>query len=113
MTAVAISPTEILVTWDIVPPIDQNGVIIRYGLSWNFVRPGSGRHSFFTNVYGQRRTLTSLYANVEYLLNVRAYTMGIVRGGPLSGGVVAQTPEDGKLIILPESVFLLILFNFM
>ena len=98
MTALAISPTEIVVTWDIVPPIDQNGVITFYVLFWNFFWPGSSTESQMqTTTSDQMRTLRVLHANVEYLLRVRAFTS--VGAGPLSDGVVAQTPEDGKLIM--------------
>ena len=96
MTAVAISSTEILITWYIVPPIDQNGVIkfSSYRLYWNYVKPGYRRLFYWTTVYGQRTLrFRPAHENVEYIFRVRAYSS--VGSGPSSDEVIVRTPEDG------------------
>ena len=96
VTATAQSSTSILVTWDMVPPMDQNGVITMYQVLYTPLqtfRGAIGTESM--TVTEQMATLTGLQEYVEYNISVRAYTS--VGAGPYSDGVVVRTSEDGKI----------------
>ena len=91
------SSTAILVTWDPVPEIDRNGIIIQYEVEFN--------QSTFTEISTSNLTTTDgsqlmveldgLEEFVNYSVRVRAYTS--VGPGPFSVAVVNRTLEDGKL----------------
>ena len=92
----AISPTEIMVTWDIVPEIDQNGVITMYEVLYVPLETFDGAVGpLSVNVTEQMTTLTDLQEYVNYTISVRAYTS--VGAGPYSAGVIVETLEDGKM----------------
>ena len=86
-----------MVTWDVVPPIDQNGVITMYEVLYEPVETFNG--SIMTNtttVDGMTLTavLEGLEEYVNYTISVRAYTSA--GEGPYSDGVTVLTLEDGK-----------------
>lgn len=96
--ATVLSSTETIVTWGIVPPIDQNGVITMYQVLYRPLET-------FRGVIGPQAVnvsdtvvsvfLVDLEEFVNYTISVRAYTsMG---GGPYSQGIVVSTFEDGEL----------------
>ena len=88
------SSTSILVTWDMVPPMDQIGDITMYQVLYTPLQTFGGRIGTETvNVTGLRVNLTGLQEYVEYNISVRAYTS--VGAGPYSDGVVERTFEDG------------------
>ena len=90
----AISPTEIMVTWDIVPEIDQNGVITRYEVLYVPLETFDGAiGENTTNVTGRMATLTDLQEYVSYNISVQAYTS--VGAGPYGDGVIEMTNEAG------------------
>ena len=91
----AISPTSIRVTWDIVPEIDQNGVIIIYEVRCDPIVTFDGVIGpLSVNVTEQMTTLTDLQEYVNYTISVRAYTS--VGAGPYSDGVTVTTQQDGE-----------------
>ena len=95
--ATAVSPTSIMVTWDMVPPIDQNGVITMYEVLYEPLEAFNGAiMSNTTTVDGTARAvnLTGLEEYVNYTISVRAYTSA--GEGPYSDGVIELTNEDGK-----------------
>ena len=93
-----ISSTEILVSWDEVPEIDQNGVIILYDVQYEPLMTFGGELMTMTmNTSNTSIVLGGLQEYVEYNVSVRAYTS--VGPGPFSPGVDNQTFEDGKYII--------------
>ena len=90
-----ISSTEILVSWDEVPEIDQNGVIILYDVQYEPLMTFGGELMTMTmNTSNTSIVLGELQEYVEYNISVRAYTS--VGPGPFSPGMDNRTFEDGK-----------------
>ena len=91
-----ISSTEILVSWDEVPAIDQNGVIILYEVQYKPLMTFDGELMTImtTNTSDTSIVLGGLQEYVEYNITVRAYTS--VGPGPFSPSVDNRTFEDGK-----------------
>ena len=83
-------------TWDPVPEIDRNGIVIQYEVKFN--------QSTFTEISTSNLTTTNgsvlivelqgLEEYTEYSVSVRAYTS--VGPGPFSVAVVNRTLEDGE-----------------
>ena len=95
VTAITVSSTEILVSWDEVPTIDQNGVIILYDVQYEPLMTFGGELMTMTmNTSNSSIVLGRLQEYVEYNVSVRAYTS--VGPGPFSPGVDNQTFEDGN-----------------
>ena len=91
------SSTEILVTWDVVPPIDQNGVITMYQVLYQPLQTFEVDAEMETvNVSAAFLSvvLNNLQEYVEYNISVRAYTS--VEAGLYSTGIVERTFEDGN-----------------
>ena len=90
-------PTSILVTWNEVPAIDQNGIITVYEVMYTPLTTFGGQISTnTTNVSGSELmvTLSYLQEYVNYSISVRAYTSA--GQGPEST-VIELTQEAGKL----------------
>ena len=94
MTTTSISSTVIEVSWDLVPIIDQNGVITQYEVEYN--QTTFSEVSLYNTTTVDSTTLmvdlTGLEEYVEYSIRVRAYTS--VGAGPYSNVVVETTLED-------------------
>jgi hypothetical protein len=94
--AIVLSPTEILVTWDMVPLVDQNGIITLYEVlyvpleTFNETIQANTIEVIGTEV---SITLTDVQEFINYTISVRAYT--IVGEGPYSEEVMVTTLEDG------------------
>ena len=98
MTATAVSSTEIEVSWEEVPAINENGVITVYEVLYSPLMTFEGQISTnTTNTSQLNTTLTGLQEYVEYNISVRAYTS--VGPGPYSDIVVERTEEDCKLLV--------------
>ncbi len=89
------TPREIRVTWDIVPLIDQNGIITLYEVLYQPLE------TFDRNITTQIMNVTERIANltdleefVNYTISVRAYTSQ--GAGPYSEEMTIMTPEDSK-----------------
>ena len=83
--------------WDIVPPIDQNGIITMYEVMYQPLETFNGNISTQTmNVSGTEMSvfLIELQEFVNYTISVRAYTS--VGTGPYSDEVTVMTLEDSK-----------------
>ena len=80
-------------TWDPVPPIDQNGVITQYEVEYTQSTFASVPMTQTITVTSTMAVLTGLEEFVEYSIRVRAYTS--VGAGPYSDAVVERTREDG------------------
>ena len=90
-----ISSTEILVSWDEVPAIDQNGVIILYEVQYEpLMTFNEALMTMTMNTSNTSIVVGGLQEYVEYNISVRAYTS--VGPGPFSPGVDNRTFEDGK-----------------
>ena len=91
------SSTEVLVMWDIVPPIDQNGIITMYEVMYKPLETFNRNISTQTmNVSGTEMSvvLMELQEFVNYNISVRAYTS--VGAGPYSDEMTVMTLEDSK-----------------
>ena len=94
--ATVVSSTEIVVTWDMVPPTDRNGVITMYEVFYQPLETFGGVIGSMTvNVTGLEMStnLEDLQEYVNYTISVRAYTY--VGEGPYSDGVTILTLKDG------------------
>ena len=97
VTVLVDSSTTIEVRWDIVPPIDQNGIITMYEVMYQPLETFNGIISTQTmNVSGTEMSvfLIELQEFVNYNISVRAYTS--VGAGPYSDEVTVTTLEDSK-----------------
>ena len=85
-----------MVTWDIVPLLDPNGVITMYEVLYETVTFNGFIWSTTATVDGTARAvnLTGLNEYFNYTISVRAYTSA--GEGPYSDGVIELTNEDGK-----------------
>ena len=92
--AMAISSTEIEVSWEEVPAINENGIITVYEAQCEPLQTFGGQiFNNITNTTYLNTTLTDLQEYVEYNISVRAYTS--VGPGPYSDPVTQRTLEDG------------------
>ena len=92
----AVSSTVILVTWEKVPPIDENGIITMYEIQYMPLRTfGDALVTETVNTTGPvlMMNITGFQEYVEYNISVRAYTN--VGPGPYSDPVTERTLEDG------------------
>ena len=109
----AVSSTEIMVTWDEIPGLDQNGIIINYEVQ---IEPLDFSADIFVNPLSTMNLsilFTSLEEHVSYSISVSAYTS--VGPGPYSDPVTERTLEDGKvpmILFYVSSVVLNILWVF-
>ena len=95
VTVMILSSTEIQVSWEEVPAIDQNGIIIMYEVQYEPLETfGDQLSTNTTNTTMLTTTLTDLEEYVEYNITVRAYTS--VGPGPYSDPPITErTAEDG------------------
>ena len=91
-----VSSTEIEVSWEEVPAIDQNGIITVYEVQYVTLETCNGSiYTLNTNTTMLNTTLTDLEEYVEYNITVRAYTS--VGPGPYSDPPITErTDEDGR-----------------
>ena len=95
VTTMVESSTEIQVSWEEVPAIDQNGEIITYEVQYEPVQTFNGQISTaMMNTSMLSINLTGLQEFVDYNISVRAYTSA--GPGPYSDPVTERTLEDGE-----------------
>ena len=93
--ATAISPTEIVMSWNEVIPIDKNGIIIIYEVDYQPAQVSNGSMAVnFMNTTNTTISLSSLHESVQYNMTVRAYTS--IGPGPFSSHVLSFTQEARK-----------------
>ena len=89
------SSTAILVTWEEVPDLDQNGIITTYEVLYNPMETFDGELIPQTlNTTDIFTYLSELEQDVDYNISVRAYTS--IGPGPYSEEISATTLEDGR-----------------
>ena len=99
VNAEVLSSTSIMVAWEELPSIDQNGIIITYEVLLEPLKTFGGmimEQQF--NSTGFSVNLTNLQEFVNYSISVRAYT--VVGPGNYSNAIVRMTLEDGKLTVI-------------
>ena len=96
MSTQTLSSTEIIVTWEPVPPIDRNGIVTQYEVEFNQSTLEEIRTRNSTTVSGSvlMTELRGLEENVEYSIMVRAFTAA--GSGPYSQVDQSVTLEAGK-----------------
>ena len=96
-TAMALSETEIAVSWVELSDICQNGNVTVYEIQYEPLETFGVLVTRFENVTAPAtmETLTGLEESVGYNVSVRAYTS--VGPGPYSDPVTATTFEDSKI----------------
>ena len=108
--ATTLSSTTIQVTWEAVPAIAQNGIIISYEVLYVplITFNGTLQSMFLNSSNGQELSeiLIELEEFVEYNISLRAYTSA--GGGPFSEAVANRTFEDGKAFILYSLLILIV-----
>ena len=90
-----LSSTSIFVTWDEIPLIDQNGIIITYEVFYEPLETFSGSITESSlNTSNVSAVLMNLEEFVNYSISVRGYT----NEGPgnYSTPVIVMTLEDSK-----------------
>ena len=94
MEALTSSSTAILVTWDLVPEIDRNGIITQYEVEFNQSTFSEISTSNLTTTNGPQLMveLEGLEEYVEYSVRIRAYTS--VGPGPFSVALANRTLES-------------------
>ena len=95
MNASVISSTVVLVTWEEISVLDQNGIITIYEVLYDPMETFDGMlapQTIITTVLFAY--LTKLQQNVDYFISVRAYTS--IGSGPYSEAISARTLEDSK-----------------
>jgi hypothetical protein len=100
VVSLTLSSTTIEVTWGIVPPIDQNGIITMYEVLYQPLETFSGAIGPLTrNVSGMAMLLVlmDLQEFVSYNISVKAYTS--IGDGPYSESFTDMTLEDCKLLL--------------
>ena len=94
-----VSPSEILVTWDIVPPIDQNGIITQYEVYYQPLETfGGAIGPMVESIVPPNISviLAQLEEYVFYNISVRAFTE--VGPSDYTAALLERTPEDGKYV---------------
>ena len=91
--AMAISPTELEVSWSGVAAIDRNGIITVYEVHYQPLRDFEADLTR-VNTTNTSIVLTNLHESVQYNITVRAFTR--VGPGPFSDHVITITNEDCK-----------------
>ena len=98
--ATVVSSTEILTMWDIVPPIDQNGIITMYEVLYEPLETFNGTIGPSTvNIIAPNTSvvLTQLEEYVFYNVSVRAFTAA--GSSEYASAPLARTLEDGNALI--------------
>ena len=94
------SSTTIAVMWEEVPPIDQNGVITMYEVTYTPLETFGGTLESNSSTVlepAQSVNLTGLEEYIHYNISVRAFTS--VGAGPSSVAVTVLTLQDSKRIV--------------
>ena len=101
------SSTAIRVSWEEVPAINENGIVIMYQVQYDPLETFGGlvstKNVNITDTSMLSTLLTGLEEYVEYNISVRAYTS--TGPGPYSVGVVERTPTAGREIYVVLIVF--------
>ena len=87
------SSTSILVQWGDVPAADQNGIILKYTVTYTAL-PGDNEQTKVVNAPTTEATLTRLNEHTNYTITVFAST---VKGdGNVSEPITRRTDEDSE-----------------
>ena len=87
------SATTMSVSWQQVPPIHRNGIILTYELTYNPLEDYHDRTPIVLNTTDLTFDLTDLDKYANYTVEVRAYTE--VGSGPYSEQQYARTDTAG------------------
>ena len=94
----AISPTEIEMSWNEVIPIDQNGIIIIYEVYYQPAQVFNGsKTEYAVNTTNTTILLSNLHESVQYNITVHAYTS--IGPGLFSSHILRTTKEARKFML--------------
>ena len=86
-----------MVEWGEVPPADQNGIVLRYTVTYKAL-PGGSNKTVVVNAPTTETTLTGLNEFTNYSITVFASTSK--GGGNISDPIIVITDEDSKCTVL-------------
>ena len=93
--------TSIFVQWDDVPAIDQNGIILRYTVTYTALPGGIER----TKVVDAPTTQVNLTGLNEYTnCSITVFASTVKGDGNVSEPIIVITDEDSKFIVVLESI---------
>ena len=96
MVGKSLSSKSILVTWNEVPPADQNGIITSYTITYQS-QTENHNGSAIAGPNDRQKELTDLREYVNYDITVRASTSK-GDGPDSSPAIVVRTDQDGKYL---------------
>ena len=91
------SSTKIFVQWGSVPAADQNGIILKYTVTYRAI-PNGGPQTMVVDPPANEATLTGLNEFTNYSITVFASTSK--GGGKESEPIIVITDEDSKYTVL-------------
>ena len=97
------SSTSILVLWDEVPVVDQNGIITGYTINYQS-QTENDNGSVPADANKRHKELTGLKEYVDY--NITVFASTAKGAGPSSSVLVVRTDEDSKWYCLFQSLCL-------
>ena len=94
----ATSTRSVYVQWNLLPLIDQNGIIVNYNITLVPTAITANQSTVVVSTSNLNITIDNLVPHTNYSVTIVAFTS--VGSGPPSIAVVVETPEDGKLILI-------------
>ena len=99
MTNVSAASTgSVYVQWNLLPLIDQNGIIVHYSITLVPTTITANQSIVVVSTSNLKITIEKLVPHTNYNVTVVAFTR--VGGGPPSIAVVVDTPVYRKLILI-------------
>ena len=92
------SSTSIFVHFGKVPPADQNGIILRYTITYTGIYFASPQNKFILTAPTRQATLIRLHEYTNYSITVFASTA--FGNGPVSTPIFVITNEDSKCSLI-------------
>ena len=94
----AASTRSVYVQWNLLPLIDQNGIIVNYNITLVPTAITANQSTVVVSTSNLNITIDNLVPHTNYSVTIVAFTS--VGNGTPSIAVVVETPEDGKLILI-------------
>ena len=94
----AASTRSVYVRWNLLPLIDQNGIIVHYSIILVPTAITANQSTVVVSTSNLNITIDNLVPHTNYSVTIVAFTS--IGSGPPSIAVVVETPEDGKLILI-------------
>ena len=102
MSVYALSSTALIVQWEAVPCIEQNGDITGYSVQYRVVGSESIQNMSVSGANVTETTISNLIPSTNYFIEVAAVNRAGI--GVYSTFLVVETPYSGRLIIYYSSL---------